>query len=124
MRHALLLALMILPVAAAADERDVLYGSWGTAQQCAREPLRPGLTVRAEPIEIGAQWLKQGPIWCKLDWFPLEERDDGVFTGAYAHCGEDSVQQYFLRMNLSEESLTIRWDFLVSNGPLARCPSS
>ncbi len=124
MRHALVIALLALPAAAAAEERDALYGTWGTAQQCAREPLLPGRTFRAEPLEIGAEWLRQGPIACRLDWFPIERRDGGVFTGAFAQCGEDAVRDYVLRMTLSGGRLTIRWDFLVSNGPLARCPTS
>ncbi|MEM6358319.1 MAG: hypothetical protein AAF844_21885, partial [Pseudomonadota bacterium] len=66
MRHALLFALIALPTIVAADDRAVLYGTWGTVQQCAREPLQPGLTAQAEPFEIGAQWLKQGQIWCRL----------------------------------------------------------
>lgn len=124
MRLALLIACLALPTVAAADAREVLYGTWGTPQQCAREPLGPGLTIRQEPFEIGAQWLKRGQIWCRLNWFPIEQRDDELFTGAFAQCGEDGVRDYFLRLNLAGDDLTIRWDFLVSNGPLARCPSS
>lgn len=121
MRAALIIALIALPAFASASQRDVLYGTWGTAKQCAREPLRPGLTVNAEPVVIGPQWLRQGAISCLLTWFPIEPRGDGIFTGAYAQCGEDAVRAYALRMFLSGGALTIRWDFLVSNGPLGRC---
>ncbi|MEM9765011.1 MAG: hypothetical protein AAF968_21320 [Pseudomonadota bacterium] len=124
MRHALLIVFVALSTAAFADEREAFYGTWGTVQQCAREPLGPGLTIPAEPFEIGAQWLKRGQIWCRLNWFPIENRDDEVFTGAFAQCGEDGVRDYLLRLNLSGDELTIRWDFLVSNGPLMLCPSS
>lgn len=120
----MIIALFALATPAAADERSALYGTWGTAQQCAREPLGPGLTIKAEPFQIGAQWLKRGKIWCRLNWFPIQEREDEIFTGAFAQCGEDGVRDYYLRLNLAGDELTIRWDLIVSNGPLTRCPSS
>ncbi len=107
--------------AAAADEREVFYGTWGTARQCDRAPIQPGGTVLAEPFEIDAEWLKHGRIWCRLDWFPIEPRGDGFFTGARAQCGEDSAVDYLLGMELSGDVLTLRWDFHLV-GPLARCP--
>lgn len=110
---------------AKADPREVFCGVWGTARQCAGEPLKPGLTVRAEPFEIGAEWLTLGPVSCQLKWFAMEHRDDEVFPGAFAQCGEDAVRDYCLRMSLaSDGALTIRWDFPISNGPLRRCPKT
>ncbi|MEM8812626.1 MAG: hypothetical protein AAGF59_08415 [Pseudomonadota bacterium] len=122
MRLFLLIAFLALP--AAADDRAVFYGTWGTPQQCARAPIKPGATVLAEPFEIGSEWLKQGRVWCRLNWGPIQPREDGFFSGADVQCGEDSVRQYFLRMDLTGETLTLRWDLLLSNGPLARCPAS
>lgn len=119
MRSAVLLFLIALPVEAA--ERDRLHGAWGTPNQCARAPIKAGGTVRAEPFIIGADWLKHGQLWCRLQWFPIETRKDGLFTGAYAHCGEDSVRTYLLGMDLSGEQLTLRWEFPHKNGPLSRC---
>lgn len=110
--------------AAAADEREVFFGTWGTERQCARQPIAPGGTVLAEPFEINAQWLRQGRIWCRLNWFPIERREDGWFSGAHAQCGEDAVATYLLGMVLSDGELTLRWGFPLSNGPLARCPGS
>ncbi|MEM7429230.1 MAG: hypothetical protein AAF441_24360 [Pseudomonadota bacterium] len=122
MRLILLLCLFTLP--AAADERKPFYGTWGTAKQCAGAPIKPGGTVRAEPFEIGPEWLRHGQIWCRLKWFPVQPRSEGLFTGAQAQCGEDAVSDYFLRMQLSGSDLTLRWGFLLQNGPLARCPVS
>ncbi|MEM6486900.1 MAG: hypothetical protein AAF677_01300 [Pseudomonadota bacterium] len=119
------LGVAALPAAAQSDERKRLYGTWGTDQQCAREPLAPDLTILAEPFEIGPQWLKRGQVWCALNWFPVEQRPDGIFTGAFARCGEDGVRDYVVGMRLTGDSLTLRWDFFsVVNGPLAQCPNS
>lgn len=118
----LVIALLASP--AVADERDAFYGTWGTAQQCARAPIKPGGTVLAEPFEIDAEWLKQGTLWCRLSWVPLQPREDGAFTGAQAQCGEDSLRGYFLRMELVGEALTLRWGLLTQTGPLERCPNS
>ena len=113
-----------LAVPATADERAMFYGSWGTAKQCSRAPIKPGGTVLSEPFVISSEWLRQGRFWCRLTWGPMERREDGFFTGADAQCGEDSVRGYFLGMALSGDDLTLRWNFPFSNGPLARCPSS
>ena len=123
MRYALALILLAHP-AAAAEERAHFYGTWGTAKQCAREPIKPGVTVLAEPFEIRPGWLRNGTQWCRLNWGPIEAREDGFFTAAYASCGEDAVRDYFLGMELSGDALTLRWDFPFFNGPLARCPES
>lgn len=122
MRLAILFALLAFPVSA--DERQAFYGTWGTAKQCAGELIKPGGTVAAEPFEIRDEWLRQGRIWCRLDWFPIESREDGLFTGAYARCGEDAVRDYFLRIKRSGDQLTLHWDLLQSSGPLAQCPGS
>ena len=119
MRFALFILLLPWPVLA--SERHAFYGSWGTAKQCASEPIKQGGTVRAQPFEISAGWLKQGSHWCRLSWFPVEQRKNGLFTGAIAQCGEDAVRAYRVRMELQGEQLSIRWGFSITNGPLLRC---
>lgn len=114
---------LISSAATATDERETLYGVWGTAAQCARAPIISGGTVLSEPYEISSEWLRHGRIWCRLTWFPTEAREDGFFTGARAQCGEDSVRDYMLGMVVSGENLTLRWDFRLV-GPLARCSDS
>ncbi len=118
------LVIAVFTVPAAADERKVFYGTWGTAQQCARAPIKEGGTVLAEPFQINAGGLRQGLFWCRLRWFPVQRRDGGFFTGATAQCGEDGVRDYLMRMRLSEDQLTLHWSFQQSSGPLGRCPQS
>ena len=122
MRYVLMLTLIALP--AAADERRVFYGTWGTTSQCARAPIKRGGTVLAQPFKISSGWLRHGPLWCRLRWFPLQTREQGLFTGARALCGEDGVRNYVLRMDLSGDRLTLHWGPFLSNGPLSRCPVS
>ena len=111
----------LLAAPVAADERAVFYGTWGTAEQCSRAPIKPGGSVRAEPFVIDGEWLRQGWFWCSLAWGPMERRANGYFTGAHARCNEDDVRGYFLGLILSGDHLTLRWDFPHSNGPLVRC---
>lgn len=126
MRTLILTSLLILaPLAAlseeAVDKHDAFYGIWGTKKQCAREPFKKGGTVRAAPYVITPQWIKQGNLWCSLNWGAVENSPTGKQSAANAHCGEDSVRSYFLGFKLKEEKLTLRWDFLRANGPLERC---
>jgi len=122
MRYLFLIILFTFP--AAANEREAFYGTWGTAKQCSRELIKPGGTLRAEPFEISPGWLKQGQLWCRLSWLPIEQRENGAFTGAFAQCGEDAVRNYILGLVLSGDKLTLRWDFPLKNGPLSQCPTS
>ncbi len=120
----LITSIALFAVPAAADDRTVFYGTWGTAKQCAGAPIRPGGTVVAEPFVISSGWLKQGRFWCRLSWGPVERRGNGYFSGAHAQCNEDAVRGYFLGMILSGDDLTLRWDFPLSSGPLRRCPGA
>ena len=113
--------LIIFLTAPAADKREAFYGRWGTLKQCSHEPIKFGGTVLAEPFEIDADWLRQGQLWCRLKWYPIEVRENGLFSGAFAQCGEDSVRDYSVGMILSDGNLTLRWGFPLSNGPLMRC---
>lgn len=128
MRYVFLMILFTLsafafPAAAAdSDEREAFYGTWGTENQCARALIKPGGTVTAEPFEINADWLRQGRLWCRLNWFSVETSADGLSSGAHAQCGEDSVRDYSLRIGLSGGDLTLRWNLLLKNGPLKLCP--
>ena len=119
----LFLALTPLPAMAEepADKREPFYGVWGTKKQCARELFKEGGTVRAAPYVITPQWLKQGELWCSLNWGGVENSKAGKQSAANAHCGEDSIRSYFLGFKLKQEKLTLRWDFLRANGPLERC---
>jgi len=122
MRFLVLIILLAAPAQAADYEK--FLGTWGTVAECARAPLKPGGTRLAEPVEISKLWLKQGQLWCALNWGPIEPREGGAFTAATAQCGEDSVRAYFLGLLLAGEDLTLRWDFTHLDGPLRRCPGS
>ncbi|WP_421702624.1 hypothetical protein [Aliiroseovarius sp.] len=98
-----------------------LEGRWGTAAQCAGLPIVAGGTRLAAPVEVGAEWLKQGEVWCRLTWFAAQPRADGLFRAARAQCGEDSVRGYNLGFALEGETLTLLWDEALVNGPLSRC---
>ena len=107
-----------------ANERTALYGTWGTEKQCSGAPIKQGGTVLSAPFVINQQWMQHGQLWCKLNWFPIEKRKNGIFTGARAQCGEDSIRSYSIGMELSGEELVLRWDFPHKNGPLKQCPRS
>ena len=107
-----------------ADERSLLYGAWGTKKQCAGTPIKTGGTVLAAPFVISDQWMQHGKLWCKINWHPIDKRENGIFTGALAQCGEDSVRGYTIGFDLRDNELTIRWDFPHKNGPLMKCPNS
>lgn len=125
-----LLTLSQLPATAPAfsdesrDKHEVFYGTWGTEKQCKRELFKESGTVRAAPYIISQQWLKQGTLWCSLNWGPTEKQSTGQQSAANAHCGEDSIRSYFLGFKIKDEKLTLRWDFLRANGPLKRCVGS
>ena len=115
------LLLILLATPAPADERAPLYGTWGTEAQCRGDLLIPDGTVRAAPFQIRPGWITQGGLWCRLSWFPVQTRPDGLFVGTRALCGEDSVRGYWLDMALDGEGLRLIWDEALVNGPLKRC---
>ncbi|MEM9602458.1 MAG: hypothetical protein AAGA11_06325 [Pseudomonadota bacterium] len=110
-------------VVANPDPHAPLFGTWGTASHCARLPIQPGGTVLAEPFEVGPDWLRHGTLWCALTWGPVQPRDNGLFSAAHARCGEDAVRAYFLRFNLEDDALTLRWGPFLSNSDLLPCDS-
>lgn len=122
MRLALIFTLLAIP--AFADNRAAFYGTWGTAKQCARAPIKDGGTVLSEPFVINEEWLIHGAIHCSLNWGPIDTLEHGLFTAATAKCGEDFARSYFLGMRLENDTLYILWDFHHKNGPLNRCPVS
>jgi hypothetical protein len=124
MRFIFLIIAVIFTTPAIADKRETLYGTWGTDKQCARAPVVPGSLVESEPFVINSQWLRRGVIWCKLSWFPVEDRENGFFTGANALCGEDTIQNYILSMTLANDELTILWGHSNKKGPLKLCEGS
>jgi len=117
MRWMILMAMLAGP----AQATDALWGRWGDARQCAGALLLPGGTVRAAPFELSPGWLRHGPTWCRLTWFPPQPRTDGLFASARALCGEDSARSYRLDAVLQGAELRLIWDETLINGPLRRC---
>lgn len=119
--HFVILFAFLTSFPVAASEREEFFGTWGTARQCSGEPIKPGGTVLAAPFEITYGWIKHRQLWCRLSWYPVEQRENGIFTAADAICGEDTPRSYLLRMDRSGDQLTLRWSLTRSNGPLTRC---
>jgi len=113
--------LVLLPSLAAADERTLLYGTWGDTRQCTGAMLQPGGTLRAAPFVIDAGWLRHGQTWCRLTWFPVQPHPGGLFVSTRALCGEDSARGFRLDFTLQDDALRLIWDEALVNGPLHRC---
>lgn len=119
-----LLCLAVLaagPIWAEEDPRAGLLGLWGTPAHCSGTLLAPGGTVRAEPFEVLPGALRHGALWCRLAWYPVVARGDGLFVSARAACGEDAPRGYRLDFVLTGDRLTLIWDEKLLNGPLSRC---
>lgn len=102
-------------------EQDPFLGVWGTTKQCNRAPLKEGGSVLAEPFEIRPGWLRQGSLWCKLSWFPIQDHGSSVFASTRALCGEDSARVYRLDFSQNPKGLYLIWDEQLVNGPLIEC---
>jgi len=111
--------LFVIPVHAL--DQEILYGEWGTDTQCSRALISPKGTKHATPFNIQPDWLGQGDVWCRLSWLTVTENSDGVVALAHAQCGEDSARDYRITFELIEDSLNIRWNLSLKNGPLLRC---
>lgn len=120
------LALLLAVAAAPADAGpEAIYGTWGSAAQCIGAPSIAGGTRRAAPVEISESWLRQGEIWCRLDWFDTGAA--GVSRGYFAAralCGEDAARDHALGAHFDGSTLTLIWNQEWIDGPLQRCPPS
>lgn len=113
--------LTLLPTIASGGTPEPLLGIWGTAAQCSGALITPEGTFRASPFTISPSWLSQGGISCQLSWFPMQQRDNGLFVAANAICGEDSARTFRIDFLLDDQNLTLFWDETLQNGPLHRC---
>jgi len=105
-----------------AEDVQPLLGLWGTETQCEGSLITPKGTKRATPFDVRPDWLGNGDVWCRLNWwsvYPLES--NSMTATAIAVCGEDIERDYKIRFNLDGETLTIIWDLELQNGPLMRC---
>jgi len=120
-RLAALVCILCTTTPIVADDYDVFFGTWGTPEQCAGDPIKDGGTILATPFEIDRLFLKQGQLWCALKWGPVEKSERGRFTVAQAICGEDAVRSYLLGLRLEDDQLSLRWEIGRSNAALERC---
>ena len=115
------MALFIVVTATHANDQEPLYGKWGTEAQCAGELITPKGTKRASPFDIQSQWLRNGEVWCRMNWGVVDKTEDGLFTVAQGQCGEDSVRGYNINFRLVGDELTLVWNLWHKVGPLMRC---
>ena len=100
----------------------VLYGTWGTAEQCAahRAGIRDDFT--RFPYVISDQWIQHGLIYCRISWQSHHDDDTVTQARAMVQCGEDSVRDYRVSFRLQQGLLQMRWSEHFTTRPLERCP--
>ena len=115
------IALVLFIAPAHANDKEPLYGKWGTEAQCAGELITPKGTKRASPFDFQSQWLRNGEVWCRMNWGVVDKTEGGLFTVAQGQCGEDSVRGYNINFRLVGDELTLVWNLWHKVGPLMRC---
>ena len=115
------LILLLFATLVQADDKEVLYGEWGTEAQCARLPIIPEGTKLAAPYEIKPDWLRHGEVWCRVNWSNASSESNGLFIAARGQCGEDAVRDYRINFRLRADKLTLTWNEWHKVGPLMRC---
>ncbi len=93
----------------------VLLDTWGTAAQCAAAEA-------ASPYRIGRNWFEKGGVYCYIAWLANYPRAGGAETHAFAQCGEDTLREYRIVLQLDGETLRIRWSETYTTPALSRCP--
>ena len=117
------IAFLLCTSPALALDRNSLFGEWGTEKQCQRELIIPTGTKHATPFDIQPDWMSYGDVWCRLLWSPSTSSGKNTYATAKGLCGEDSVRDYQITFEVSDNALTIFWDQWHKNGPLMRCPA-
>lgn len=98
-----------------------LLGAWGTTSQCAAHRAGNSDDPRLFPYEISRDWIKQGMIYCYLQWLDHYQIDDGSESLAVAQCGEDNVVDYRVVLQLNSDRLRIRWSSDFTTRALESC---
>ena len=105
----------------AIDPPEVLFGTRGSAAQCAAWRGTGQADLQQATYRIDRDWLLQGGIYCYLTWrsrFPLA---NGLEVHALAQCGEDTLREYDLVLRLQHDQLRLHWSQDFSTRPLLRC---
>jgi hypothetical protein len=103
------------------DGPALLYGTWGTREQC--DAHRAGVQddFRLFPYVIDDQWIQHGIIWCHVTWLGHQGKGEQLRAQAFLRCGEDSLREYHVFFDLQQGLLTMRWSEDFSTRPLQRC---
>ena len=100
---------------------ELLFGLWGTAEQCDAHATDRVSNPALAPISIDDQWLSQGGLYCYLQWTGVSRGEAGLRVHANTLCGEDAVRDYRLIFNLADDGLRIIWSLSYASGPMQRC---
>lgn len=100
---------------------EALFGTWGSPAQC--EAHRSGEIDNPAlyPTQISGEWIRQGMIYCYLQWRDQSPGLSGLQAIADAQCGEDTLREYRLVLELQHETLRIHWSSDFSTAGLQRC---
>jgi len=100
---------------------EALFGTWGTAAQCAAHKAGNNTDMRLFPYVISNDWIQQGMVYCYLVWRERFSDATGTQAYAFAQCGEDSVRDYQVFLDLREGTLRIRWSEDFTTRELQAC---
>ncbi|MDU8926905.1 hypothetical protein RXV86_05875 [Alisedimentitalea sp. MJ-SS2] len=108
-------------------ETPELIGIWGDDISCAGKPLIEGGSRSSATVEIKPGWIRNGEVWCLMDWSAPQHREEGFFINAHARCGEDAQRAWSLGFafqrgtDASEDELILLWGDTLIQGQYRRC---
>ncbi len=131
--HAALAALLLVDAAAQISLQGptggsgsvgpaVLYGTWGTTEQCAAHRAGIRDDFARFPYVISDQWIQHGLIYCRIFWRAHHNDENVTLARAMVQCGEDGVRDYRVSFRLQQGLLQMRWSEHFTTRPLERCP--
>ena len=100
---------------------EKLFGIWGTDNQCTAHAGGNRIDQRLFPVVISNEWIQQGWIYCYLQWYDTSSTASITQATAFAQCGEDTIRDYQLIMELTDDQLQIQWSSTFTSSPLRRC---
>ena len=103
---------------------QALFGTWGTAEQCAAHKAGNNTDLRLFPYVISNDWIQHGMVYCYLGWREQFTNASGAQAHAVAQCGEDSLRDYQVFLDLRDGSLRIRWSEDFTTRELQACGSN
>lgn len=98
-----------------------LFGTWGTTAQCNADKAGGKQKQRFFPLVINNEWIKQGMIYCHLQWQGHSSLGTVTRAQALAQCGEDTLREYQISLNLENKKLIVRWSKDFSTKALEAC---